>query len=276
MEHGPVKSVIRVISEYNNSKITQEFAMYKDLDHIEVDVKVDWREEFKMLKLNFPVNLHHRKATYEIPYGHTIREANGEEQVGQSWIDVSGTVKATGDRYGLSIANDAKYSYSVEGNEISLTVLRSAIYAHHDPLVPDPDGHYSFIDQGIQHFRYTMLPHEDSWEEAQTVKHAAEVNQRPLALIETYHEGELPQKDSYISIDQDNVIVSAMKQAEDNDDIVIRLYETNRVATQTTILLPKWNREITAEFGPCEIKTFRIPKDSSKPVVETNLLEWEE
>ncbi|GAB2566572.1 alpha-mannosidase [Gracilibacillus alcaliphilus] len=276
VEHGPVKSVIRVISEYHHSKIVQEFTMYQDLGYIDVDVKVDWREEFKVLKLKYPVNLHHRKATYEIPYGHTIREANGEEQAGQSWIDVSGTVKETGERYGLSIANNAKYSYSVEGNEISLTVLRSAIYAHHDPLVPDPDGHYSFIDQGIQHFRYTMLPHEDSWEEARTVQHAAEVNQRPVALIETYHEGSLPQKDSYISVNQDNVLVGAMKQAEENDDIILRLYETNRVATKAVIELPKWNRTIEADFGPCEIKTFRIPKDTAKPVVETNLLEWEE
>ncbi|MCV9884548.1 alpha-mannosidase [Metabacillus halosaccharovorans] len=275
IEHGPIKSVIRVISEYGTSKMVQEFAMYKDLDHIDVNVTVDWREKFKVLKLKYPVNVVHRKATYEIPYGHIIREANGEEQVGQAWIDVSGTVKETGGRYGLSIANDAKYSYDVEGNVLSLTVLRSPIYAHHDPLIPDPDGHYSFIDQGIQQFRYTLLPHEDSWEEAQTVKHAAVLNQRPVALIETYHKGSLPQKDSYVAIEQDNVIISAMKQAEDNDDIIIRCYETNRVATEATIRLPKWDRIITASFQPCEIKTFRIPKDTSKPVMETNLLEWE-
>jgi len=276
IEHGPVKSVIRVISEYGSSKLIQEFAMYKDLDHIDVKVTVDWREQFKVLKLKYPVNVVHRKATYEIPYGHIIREANGEEQVGQSWIDVSGTVKETGGRYGLSIANDAKYSYDVEGNVLSLTVLRSPIYAHHDPLVPDPDGHYSFIDQGIQQFCYSLLPHEDSWEEAKTVKHAAVLNQRPIALIETYHKGTLPQKDSYLNVDQENVIISAMKQAEDNDDIIIRCYETNRVATEATIRLPKWDRVISSHFNPCEIKTFRIPKDSSKPVKETNLLEWEE
>ncbi|WP_077623218.1 alpha-mannosidase [Sediminibacillus massiliensis] len=276
IEHGPVKSVIRVVSEYGSSKLVQDFAMYKDENHIDVDVMVDWREKFKVLKLKYPVNLVHRKATYEIPYGHIIREANGEEQVGQSWIDVSGTVKATGGRYGLSIANNAKYSYDVDGNELSLTVLRSPIYAHHDPLIPDPDGHYSFIDQGIQRFRYSLLPHEDSWEEALTVKHAAELNQSPVALIETYHEGVLPQVDSYVSVDQDNIIISAMKQAEDNEDIIIRCYETNNRAVKASIKLSNWDRIIDADFGPCEIKTFRVPSDPSKPVTETNLLEWEQ
>ncbi|MFS0613436.1 alpha-mannosidase [Lederbergia ruris] len=275
-EHGSVKSVIRVVSEFGSSTFIQDFTMYKELNHVDVQVTLDWREKFKALKLKFPVDLVHRKATYETAYGHIIREADGHEQPGQSWIDVSGTIKATGGSYGLSIANDAKYSYDVDGNEMSITVLRSPIYAHHDPLIPDPEGQYSFIDQGIQRFQYSLLPHEKSWENALTVKHAAVLNQRPIALIETYHKGSLPQKDSYVSIDKDNVIISAMKQAEDNDDIIIRCYETNKVATKVRITLPKWDRVITADFGACEIKTFRLPKDTSKPVMETNLLEWQE
>jgi alpha-mannosidase len=276
IEHGPVKSVIRVVSEYGQSTCIQDFTMYKELGHVDVKVTIDWREKFKVLKLKYPVNLVHRNATYEIPYGHIVREANGEEQPGQSWIDITGTIKETGDRYGLSIANNAKYSYDVLGNEMSITVLRSPIYAHHDPLVPDPEGHYSFIDQGIQRFQYTLLAHEKGWEEARTVKHAAELNQRPVTILETYHTGTLPQKDSYVSIDQENVVISVMKQAEDNDDIIIRCYETNKEATEAAISLPKWNRVIKADFGACEIKTFRVPKDSDQPVIETNLLEWQD
>jgi alpha-mannosidase len=55
---------------------------------------------------------------------------------------------------------------------------------------------------------------------------------------------------------------------------VLRAYETTRVATQARIHLPRWKRVIEAQFGPCEIKTFRIPREPSQPVVETNLLEW--
>ena len=50
-----------------------------------------------------------------------------------------------------------------------VTVLRSPIYAHHDPAAPEPGEPYSFIDQGIQRFRYALLPHADSWAQAGTV-----------------------------------------------------------------------------------------------------------
>jgi alpha-mannosidase len=274
VEHGPVKSVIRVTSEYGKSTLIQDFTMYKDLDYIDVKVTVDWREHFKMLKLVFPVNLVFTKQTYEIPYGFKEREHNGEEEPGQSWIDFTGILREGGTPYGVSLINDAKYSYSIMNKEMAITVLRSPIYAHHDPLVPVEDGHYTFIDQGIQTFNYRILPHEGSWETSGVVQRALELNQRPTTLIETCHQGALPQQDSFLTIDANNVIAGAVKKAEDNDDLIIRAYETTRAATRTKIHLPKFGRVIEASFAPCEIKTFRVPADPDLPVIETNLLEW--
>jgi alpha-mannosidase len=247
--------------------------MYRELDRIDVNATVDWQEHFKMLKLRFPVNVHFMKATYEIPSGHIERFANGDEDPGQSWIDLSGTARDTGDTYGLSILNDSKYSFDVNIRDIGMTVLRSPIYAHHIPDAPKPDGLYSFMDQGIQRFKYTILPHDGSWETGGTVKRAAELNQPPITLIGTYHTGKLPQSNSFIAVDQDNIVVSVVKQAEDNDDLILRCYETAKIATHAAICLPTFNRVIEADFRPCEIKTFRVPRDAQAPVVDTNLLE---
>lgn len=276
VEHGPVKSVVRVVSTFGQSTLVQDFALYHELDRIDVAVKVDWREQFKMLKLRFPVNVRFMRATYETPYGHIERFANGEEEPGQSWIDLSGTSRDRDVLVGLSILNDAKYSYDVNVRDIGLTVLRSPIYAHHVPAEPQPGKHYSFIDQGIQRFNYTLLPHERGWEEAQTVRRAAELNARPTALITTFHDGPLPQRDSFLSVDVSNVIVSVLKQWEDGDDLIVRAYETNKTAVRAniTIALPKLKRTIEADFAPCEIKTFRVPLDKKQPIVETNLLEF--
>ena len=110
VEHGPVKSVIRVISTYGRSRLVQDFTMYPKLPQIDVKVELDWREQFKLLKLKFPVDLAFRKATYEIPYGTIVRAGDGKEQPGQSWIDLSGIIQGRDERYGLSIINNAKYA----------------------------------------------------------------------------------------------------------------------------------------------------------------------
>lgn len=274
IEHGPVKSVIRAISQYDSSRLIQDFTMYPDLDEIDVKVTVDWHEHSKMLKLRFPVNVNFMKVTRDLSYGHIEMSANGEELPHQQWVDVSGTARNKEVGYGFSLLNDGKYSLDVNVRAIGLTILRSPAYAHHDPAKLRPDTLYSYIDQGLQTFHYRMLPHRGSWETAGTVRKATELNQRPAALWTTFHpDGKLPQADSYILSEPQNIMVTAIKQAEDGEDLIIRAVELNYMKTQGMIQLPHWKRSISAEFLPGEIKTFRVPKKPQEPVLETNLLE---
>ena len=249
--------------------------MYPNREQIDVSVMVDWHEKLKMLKLRFPVNVKFMKITHEIPYGHTERFANGEEEPGQSWVDVSGISRDREIPYGFSLLNDGKYSLDVNVRDIGLTVLRSPAYAHHIPAVLEPHGNYAFIDQGIQRFRYTLFPHAGSWETASTVRRAAELNQPPVALFATFHpEGTLPLSDSFMTVEPENVMVTVLKSAEDGDAFVLRAFETSGTLTRASIRLPKLERVIETDFGANEIKTFLLPHDPAKAIVETNLIEW--
>lgn len=274
LEHGLVRTVLRAESEYGKSTLIQDFIMYNGLDYIDVRVRVNWQEQFKMLKLKFPVGSGHSDiGTYEIPYGHIERAANGEEVPGQSWFDCSGCAQ-DGKTYGVSILNDGKYSFDMNNGEMGMTVLRSPIYAHDSHLIPDSDGDFTFMDQGSQRFRYRILPHTGSWKQAQTVQRAAELNQPPVTVIETCHQGSLPQQDSFISVNKDNVLVTVMKKAEDNNDLVIRCYETHKQQTDVTVDLKLWDRTVHATLSPCEIKTLCLPADPDLQVAKTDLLEW--
>ena len=276
VENGAVKSVLRVESVYESSTITQDFCLYADTKLVTVNVIVDWHQQHQMLKLRFPVNIHSYKAAFEIPYGYINRPTNGTELPGQTWVDLTGLSNVNGNPYGLSLLNDGKYSFDILDNDIGLTVLRSPIYAHHTPAVPQPGRSYQYIDQGVQHFSYALFPHADGWQEAGTVKAAAELNQSPFALAVTSHPGNLPISGSFISIDCENILVTVLKKAEDNDDLVLRAYETVGQPTPVTITLPEMHRKIKAVFTPFEIKTFLVPKPGNFPVIETNLLEFQE
>src|SRR5439155_914786 len=61
---------------------------------------------------------------------------------------------------------------------------------------------------------------------------------------------------------------------EDDDDLIVRCYETAGVAGAATLRLSAWNRVIETTFSPYEIKTFRVPRDGGQPVAETDLIEW--
>lgn len=273
---GPVVQIMRVSSAYGRSTLVQEFVLRADDALVEVRVTVDWHEQQRALKLRFPINVHFHRASAEIPFGSIDRFANGEEEPGQSWVDLSGTARDSNERYGVSILNDGKYSYDVFVRDVGLTVLRSPIYAHHMPVQPEPDTRYRYTDQGEQRFRYALFPHAGGWEEAGTVRRAAELNHAPIALLSSYRpHGRLPQSAAFAVVEPASVVLSALKQAEQGDDVIVRLYETAHIASEATIELPAWSRRFAAHFGPCQIKTFRVPRDPAQPVVEVNLLEWQ-
>jgi alpha-mannosidase len=270
LEQGPVRSMLRVETRFQNSSLTQDFLLLAGLDPIEVRVRVDWRERHKMLKLRWPVRVRMPKATFEIPYGTIERAPSGDEEPGQAWIDVTGIHERSGEAYGLSILNDGKYSFDVRGSEMSLTVLRSPAVAHHDPYRPASWDGVAFIDQGTQRFSYAVLPHAGDWRQAGTARRAAELNQRSLVASESFHDGSLPPANSFVEAMPENIAVTALKLAEDGSgDVIVRCYETAGQPATATIRLSFLNQVIEAGFRPHEIKTFRV----GDRVREVNLLE---
>lgn len=273
IEAGPLRTKLRVTSRYNDSTLRQDFILYKNKPDVEVRVKLDWREKHKLLKLSFPVNVEAAKATYEIPFGFIDRPVNGTEEHGHQWLDVSG--KACGREemnYGLALLNDSKYSFDVKDNDLRMTVVRSPIFADH---FGERDDLCEYMDQGVQEFTYSLVPHACCWQKAGIVKKANELNVVPIQIIETYHKGKLPQTFLGLGISEENIIATAFKRAEDGEDYILRCYETSGNATKVAIEIPMLGRKFDADFSKCEIKTFRIPVNAGKPVVENNLLEME-
>ncbi|HEY8455949.1 MAG TPA: glycoside hydrolase family 38 C-terminal domain-containing protein [Actinopolymorphaceae bacterium] len=282
IEHGPVRSVVRIASTYGRSTLVEELVLSADARHLEVRATLDWHEQLTLLKLRFPTALQDVTATYEIPYACLQRPADGAEEPGQSWVDVTG-VLPDGAPAGLTIINDAKSAYDVSGGDIGITAARSPVYAWHEPRELDPDdlgptSSYSFQDQGRQRFTYLLVPHAGDWRNAGgvgAVRMAAELVQRPIAMYESFHPGERPPIESYARISEGSVVATVLKRSEDGPDhLVVRAYESHGVEASLTMDLPLVDRKVQARFRPYEIKTFLVPVDGRDPVQEVDLLEF--
>lgn len=273
VEHGPWRSVLRVESQCGQSRMAEEFVLRRGSDQLEVRCTLDWRERLTLLKLRFPNAVTGPVVTYEVPYGYYERDGDGAERPGQSWVDVSGTVAGT--PAGLTVINDAKQAYDVSGSDIGITAARSPVYAWHDPRKLADDGVYSYQDQGIQTFRYLLVPHAGDWRAADVVRRTAELLMPVRPQLESFHSGSLPQQRSYVADDAGSVVITAIKGAEDDSaDIVVRAVEAHGRAGSARLDLPMIGRRIDAEFTPHQIRTFRVPRDKAAPIVETDLVEW--
>ncbi len=270
LDNGPLKATIRTISSYGDSTLTIDWTLYAGSKEIDAAVTLDWHERLKMLKFSFPVDVENPVPSYEVPYGFMVREANGDEDPGQRWVDLTG--KQGSDKYGLTIINDAKYGYSAKENDMRVSITRSAVYAHHNPVVLDTEKEYVWMDQGIQTFRMKLVPHQGSWQEANISRIAEEFISIPVCIYQGIHPGHMPKSGSFMSVDAPNVIVTSIKKSESGDDLIIRCVETIGKGTAATLRLPVSGHQWKGDFKACEIKTLRYnaKRGSFK---EVNLLE---
>jgi alpha-mannosidase len=231
-----------------------------------------------MLKLKYPVKINFRRPCYGIPYGFLEKSANGEEEPGQGWIDITGEQESeTGPRiYGLALVNDCKYSYSMDVDEMAVTLLKNAVFAHHDPHELLPGREYRFIERGIQELTYALFPHSGSWRDHGIPKREAELKQPPLCLTESFHPEQFPQRRELLSLDREEIMITVLKDAEEGDGCILRAAETTGNRVETVLSMPLFSRECCLSFSPGEIKTIKIPRDPAQPVREVNMLEIEE
>lgn len=266
VESGAVCAVMRCESHYNDSTLIQDFTLYRDKPDIDVRVRLDWRETFRILKLTFPLKAENTRAVYEIPYGFIEKPSNGEEEPGQAWAAVCG--EQDGEKASLAVLTDSCYSYCVDGHVLKFIAVRSAGWADHFGL---KDQDTLVMDLGWHEFAYSIVPGA-ALDPAELTRRAAALNQPPIVVRETFHRGELPRAASQASVSCDHVLLSVIKPAEDGEGLIVRLSETANRPAHAQIDLPFADASFEADFRPLEIRTFRVDRSGAYPL---NLLEEE-
>jgi alpha-mannosidase len=271
---GP--DAVRVARTWQHSKFVQTISLAPDADYVDVDSRIDWHERHVLLKAAFTLAATSPFATYEIPYGTIERPTtrnNSWEQAqfevpAQRWADLGNG------KQGFSLLNQTKYGYDAVGNELRLTLLRS-------PTYPDPEA-----DQGRHHCHYALYPHAGSWKDALTVRLGWEYNYPLKALVTTEHGGPLPAEHSFASVEPDNVVLTAVKKAEDAKGLIFRVYEwagknatvdfhvpagatgatvTNLMETPEGDPLAVTDGEVKVPIHPYEILTVRVDYPNGGP-----------
>jgi len=272
-EIGPVRSTLRIDTQWQGSTARQEFTLHRDNPRIDVVLHLDWHEKHKMLKLSVPVAVEGGTLTYDAPYSTVVREARGLEEPGQAWIDLSGVATTLGGQsipYGVSLLNDGKFGFDCLESDLRMSLLRSPIHCFHAPAQVELDREYLYVDQGMQTIRYALLPHTATWQEAGTVREAHALNNPLVHVFQYPHPGPWRPSRPLLALDPANVMVGALKGAETGNALVLRLFEAHGRSVEATVTLAG-EVAFKTRMGAWELKTLRLERDGQ--VREVDLLE---
>ncbi len=192
----------------------------------------------------------------ETPTKNTSWDGAKFEVCAQRYVDVSDS------GYGVSLINNCKYGHSVNGSTVTLTLIKCTNY-------PDSES-----DRGEHSFTYSIYPHGGSFAESNAVREAALLNAPMLSVPVGQKSGNLANSFSAVSVDCENVVIDTVKKAYDDNETVIRLYETLNRRTKSKGLMLGLNlrergyaiclknpiEELTVENGeiPLDFNNFEI------------------
>jgi len=220
LENGPVRVTVEVKKKYGLARFIQRITLQSGVRQIDFALDVKWQGANKMVKVAFPLALSAPEATYEIPYGAIMRPSRGEEFAAQNWVDI------TQDGYGVSLLNDSRYGHDITSNTIRLSVLRS------------PDHPVAATEEAAMHtVKYALVPHGGTWQQSGMVRRGQEFNNPLIAVAATSHTGTLPHSQAFLRVEPENMLLSALKKAEDSDDLILRCFESTGAAGNARITL---------------------------------------
>jgi alpha-mannosidase len=232
VEHGPVRVAVEITRKAAGSTIVQRVMLAMEGDRVDVENLIDWKSTNTLLKASFPFTASNPRATYDLGLG-TIERGNNHpdhyEVPAQKWADVTDSNRT----FGVAVLNDSKYGWDKPAdNVLRLTLLHT----------PKPGAwprpfYQAGQDLGHHRFTYSIAGHRGDWRSGKVPSRATDLNQPLVAFQSQQHRGVLGRSFSLASLSDTTgqVVIRALKKAEDSSEIVVRLQEQYGLPTKTRI-----------------------------------------
>lgn len=242
-EDGPLLTAVEALFEAGDSKIVNEYRIYKNQPYIDVNVRVFWREADRMLKLALPCGLT-GKYIGQTAYGSEELFSDGRECVAQRFVGVE-----SGEDF-AAVLNNGIYGSSYRDGRIYLSLLRGAGYCVHPigdrPLLKEK-RFVPRIDAGEHLFSFRLAV----CGRAEAERLAEEFCQKPYAL-NVFSSGASSKSAAEVRVSNPAVVLKCLKQLADGR-YVLHLFHNGEGGAETAVSFCGKTAELS--FGKFEVKT---------------------
>ncbi|OGD10521.1 MAG: hypothetical protein A2Y86_08705, partial [Candidatus Aminicenantes bacterium RBG_13_62_12] len=273
LESGPLQVVFRFKQKLPDCTIEEKIIVHNQIKRIDCEVSIlDWDgSPYREFRLALPVNAESGRVAYEVPMGVV--------EVGRSEIPGTG-----GPAYG-SLNYDELCSeirprevqnfLSVSGREFGLTMSTSvAANDYQDPTpnsAPYPvlqavllasrrschgEGNW-YLQEGDHQYRFSLTSHAPGWTNGYKSGIQANTPLFPVLGARPANGADLPEEKSFFGISAPNVLVSTIKKCDDDDSVIVRLYDIEGKDAEV---------DLTSAFALAKVEHVNIIEEEGKPL----------
>jgi len=264
-ETGDVFTSFTFRSPIRHAVVEQTVTIYHQIRKIDFDVAVlNWDgtlyREFRMM---LPINAQGGEVAYEVPYG--VLRVGKDEMLGAAgeryntpnkdqhprgignWMNVSGK------DFGVTLSSSVAVADYIDPSDLSANypVIQPILFASRKSCHGEGN---EYRQHGDHKFHFSLTSHQSGWQHGYRFGLASNETLKAVFSPSVFCNAKLSESQSFFDIDNENVIVSAIKKCEDDNNLIIRLYN----------------------LGDC-IEIVRLsPSVAPKAIIKTNLTEQEQ
>ena len=278
IEDGAVRTVVEALFVSGRTALTQRYKINKRSAVLDLELDVFWTEQDKMLKLGFapakPLPRIHAEKCYSIDDETEAVNRPDRERTYQRFLRLT---DANGN-HGVGVISHGTHGYHQQDGVTWLSVLRSPAYSCMD-VAPDWQRYRQrripHQDQGERQARFTFVFGEAAATNEHLARKAYEYNVgfEQLVYYPTRRTEGSVRPESFVTTDRENVILGAMKKAEDGDALILRFWEVAGRDTDFTLTVD--GLRLAVRIGASRLQTFRLDRATGE-LIETDLLERRE
>lgn len=209
-----------VEGKIGNSSYEQYISLKAAGERLDFETRIHWQELHRLLKVSFPVNVMALNAKNEMQFGYIERPTHRSRTYDKDRFEVCNHryTALCDNSHGAAVLNDCKYGISVEKNSMNLTLLRAA-------ASPEMKA-----DNGTHYFTYAFYAWEGDFAGSDVIRQGYALNVKPGIFKGT------GRGFSFLQIDKKNIILEALKPAEDGSgDVILRVYEAAGAAVEAEL-----------------------------------------
>lgn len=246
IESGAVYNTFQKRQKIRNAVVEQKIIVYNNLKRIDIETSLlNWEGIlYREYRMAFPLNMKDAYIAYEVPFGvvevgkDEIEGAAGERYVTpckdmhprgiQNWIG------AYDSGFGVTISSSVAVADYVDptGSDADYPILQPILLASRKSCHGEGN---EYLQTGDHFFTFSFTSHKPGWRNG--YKFGKQANEKFFVVVapELYNNAMLPEEKSFFSPGAENLIISTIKKCEDNDDLILRIYEMEGNDTRTKL-----------------------------------------
>jgi hypothetical protein len=290
-ENSPVRAIVRINCRIADIMMTQRLILPKDLKRLDVENTIEWKTpRFVRVEQLFPMTQTNYALNYGIPFGETTTDnimtntgpRAGDEIKPDSWHNsriVHDWIHAGTAEWGVNIATDHQQTRLSEG-VIRAEMLRGTRFVSVKVVRGDEVTSMNYPPPGTYVFHYSLSSAKGDWKASKAYRAGMNWNNPllPIEVMDEISKKTLPPTQSFCSVKQDSLVISALKKADLSSSILLRVYDMEGSPVETSVeflgskpafgevnLLEEETgskQEQTLRAGPYAIRTIKLNLNS--------------